>query len=387
MNSTLATLPAALAGLTVIIIVLWDAFEAIILPRRVTRRIRLTRLFYRATWQPCSALLRRLPPGKKREKYLSFYGPLSLLLLLLVWAVGLVAGFATLLWALAVRLNVPAETTAFGTYLYMSGVTFFTLGFGDITPATSLGRTLTVIEAGVGFGFLAIVIGYLPVLYQAFSRREVNISLLDARAGSPSSAIELLRRHGESDSLDDLNNLLREWERWSSELLESHLSYPLLCYYRSQHDNQSWLASLTTIMDTCALIIAGVDGVRAWQAQLTFAMARHAIVDIAQIFNSAPVAPDRDRLTPEDTIRARKTLASVGVVLHDDDAAAQKLSELRQMYEPYVNALSCHLLMTLPPWVPATEGADNWRTSAWGRISAGLEVSPQSQARDDEHVW
>jgi len=387
MNSTLATLPAALAGLTVIIIVLWDAFEAIILPRRVTRRIRLTRLFYRATWQPCSALLRRLPPGKKREKYLSFYGPLSLLLLLLVWAVGLVAGFATLLWALAVRLNVPAETTAFGTYLYMSGVTFFTLGFGDITPATSLGRTLTVIEAGVGFGFLAIVIGYLPVLYQAFSRREVNISLLDARAGSPSSAIELLRRHGESDSLDDLTNLLREWERWSSELLESHLSYPLLCYYRSQHDNQSWLASLTTIMDTCALIIAGVDGVRAWQAQLTFAMARHAIVDIAQIFNSAPVAPDRDRLTPEDTIRARKTLASVGVVLHDDDAAAQKLSELRQMYEPYVNALSCHLLMTLPPWVPATEGADNWRTSAWGRISAGLEVSPQSQARDDEHVW
>ena len=376
-----------LIGCILIAIVLWDVFEAIILPRRVTRRLRLTRLFYVSTWSPFRAVTRRISAGKRREKYLSFYGPLSLLLLLVVWAVGLIAGFAMLHWALEDKLNVSEDARTFGTYFYMSGTTFFTLGFGDIIPLTPLGRTLAVIEAGLGFGFLAIVISYLPVLYQAFSRREVSITLLDARAGSPSSAAELLRRHGAAGSMDDLNTLLREWEQWSAELLESHLSYPLLSYYRSQHDNQSWLAALTTILDTCALMIAGVEGRCAWQAQLTFAIARHAIVDIAQIFNTAPVVPERARLSDEDLARLRRVLAGVNIKVRSDRAAEQKLSDLRQMYEPYVYALSCYLLMQLPPWVVEREVSDNWRTSAWGRISAGIEPPTQTEARDEEHIW
>ena len=376
-----------LTGSTIIVIVLWDAFEAIILPRRVTRKIRLTRLFYLYTWAPFSAAARRIPAGKRREKYLSFYGPLSLLTLLLVWATGLIAGFAMLHWALEDRLNVAEEARTVGTYFYLSGTTFFTLGFGDIVPLTPLGRTLAVVEAGMGFGFLAIVIGYLPVLYQAFSRREVSITLLDARAGSPSSATELLRRHGAHASMDDLDVLLRGWEQWSAELLESHLSYPLLSYYRSQHDNQSWLAALTTILDTCALLMAGVDGRRAWQAQLTFAIARHAVVDIAQIFNTAPEAPEPPRLRAEELARIRRLLSGVHIDLRDGAAADQKLEELRQMYEPYVYALSCYLLMQLPPWVVERKISDNWRTSAWGRISAGMEPPTQMEARDEEHIW
>ena len=121
------------------------------------------------------------------------------------------------------------------------------------------------------------------MLYQAFSRREASISLLDARAGSPSSAVELLRRHRAEDTFDDLNRLLTEWEHWSAGLLESHLSYPVLCYFRSQHDNQSWLRALTTVLDTCALVMVGVRDAPVWQARMTFAMARHALVDIAQV--------------------------------------------------------------------------------------------------------
>src|SRR6476469_2354331 len=278
---------AIIPGLALILVILWDAFETIILPRRVTRRFRLTRVFYQTVWAPWSALARSTRNSKRREKLLGLFGPLSLLLLLAFWALGLILGYAITLWAIDARLSLNFEP-AFADYLYLSGTTFFTLGYGDIVPALRMGEMISVIEAANGFGLLAIVIGYLPVLYQAFSRREVNISLLDQRAGSPSSPAELLRRHKASGSADDLNEFLSGWERWAAELMESHLSYPVLCFFRSQHDNQSWLAAMTTILDTCALVIVGVGGSSAWQARLTFAMARHAIVDLAQVFKTAP---------------------------------------------------------------------------------------------------
>jgi tellurite resistance protein TehA-like permease len=205
---------AVIPGLALILIILWDAFETIILPRRVTRRLRLTSVFYGTMWSLCSGLVRAMRNPKRREKYLGIFGPLSLLMLLATWALGLILGFSILLWAVDAQLNISAADTKFGTYLDLIGVTFFTLGYGDVAPLLPLGRALVVIEAATGFGLLAIVIGYLPVLYQAFSRREVNIALLDARAGSPSSAAEMLRRHGESGHMHDLNLVLLEWEHW-----------------------------------------------------------------------------------------------------------------------------------------------------------------------------
>ena len=360
----------AIAGVLLVLIILWDAFETIILPRRVTRRLRLTSLFYQSLWAICSRLVRSMHDRKRREKYLGAFGPLSLLMLLALWAAGLIVGYATLHWGLQTPLNLTNETGSFATYFYISGETFFTLGYGDIVPQFPLGRAIAVIEAANGFGLLAIVIGYLPVLYQAFSRREVNIALLDARAGSPSSAAEMLRRHGESDHLQDLTVVLHEWERWSAELLESHLSYPVLCYFRSQHDNQSWLAALTTILDTCALVMVGVNGTTTWQAKLTFAMARHAVVDLAQVFRARPGDPrlDTSRLLPADVDRIREILAQHDATLRGGADANQKLSELRAMYEPYVCALSEMLLMPLPPWIVGEDAIDNWKTSAWGRI-------------------
>ena len=359
---------AIIPGFGLILAILWDAFETIILPRRVTRRFRLTSVFYRTVWAPWSALARSSHDRKRREKILGLFGPLSLLMLLTLWALGLILGYAILLWALDARLNILTPT--FADYFYLSGATFFTLGYGDLVPMLPLDRMLSVIEAANGFGLLAIVIGYLPVLYQAFSRREVNISLLDARAGSPSSATEMLRRHAESGNLNELGSVLREWERWAAELLESHLSYPVLCYFRSQHDNQSWLAALTTVLDTCSLVMVGVEGLPAWQAKLTFAMARHAVVDLAQIFRTAPAAPQAcaTRLFPGDLERLREILEHNGASLKQGEEAELRLAELRFMYEPYVSALSDMLMMPLPPWILGSGAIDNWKTSAWGRI-------------------
>jgi hypothetical protein len=370
---------AAVLSCALVLIVLWDAFETIILPRRVTRRIRLTAGFYRTTWRPWAAVARRIGRARRREAVLAYYGPLSTLLLLTVWAACMILAFAGLHWALGTQVQAPEKSVSFWTYLYMSGTDYFTLGLGDVTARTGLGRALTVLEAGLGFGFLAIVIGYFPVLYQAFSRREAEIALLDARAGSPSSAAEMLRHY--SQAWDELDRNLHELERWTAELLESHISYPVLSHFRSQHDNQSWLGAITTVLDTCALVMAGIEGIPPRQARLTFAMARHAVVDIAQILKRPPRPPDPDRLPPAEFHRLRGELASSGLSMPDGEETASRLAQLRGMYEPYVNALAHYLSMRLPAWVPERRVVHNWETSAWGRTAA--PTAPCHHLEDD----
>src|SRR5262249_46157166 len=151
----------------------------------------------------------------------------------------------------------PAVPGSLGDYFYVSGITFFTLTFGDVVPTGAVGRVLSVLEAGLGMAFLAVVISYLPVLSQAFSRREATISLLDARAGSPPAAGEFLLRLARGGGVASLDGFLAEWERWAAELLESHLSFPPLAYYRSQHANQSWLAALAAALDASAFVLVG----------------------------------------------------------------------------------------------------------------------------------
>jgi hypothetical protein len=351
------------AGLLLLATVLWDAFETVVLPRRVSGRLRLTRFFYRVTWRPWRSAAPLLP-RRRRDVFLSFYGPLSLLLLLGMWATGIVVAFGMLQWTASPGLLAGAGNVRFGTDVYMSGTTFFTLGLGDVVPRSTVARVLTVIEAGTGFAFLAVVIGYFPVIYQAFSRREVMISLLDARAGSPPTASELLWRFRWDHSGKALAELLAEWERWAADVLESHLSYPALAYFRSQHYNQSWLGALTTVLDASALVIAGLEGLCARQAELTFAMARHAVVDLAQVFHTPP-GDAAHRLSDNECSRLEARLAEGGLRLRDGGNTAARLAELRVMYEPYVTALARYLSVALPPWVREVERPDNWQTSAW----------------------
>jgi Ion channel len=358
---------AAIFGIVLIVLVLQDAFETVVLPRRVVRRIRIARLFYLVTWSGWKSLSRIMRPGTRRESYLSYFGPLSLLALFGFWAVLFVFAFGLLLWGLALPLNAPEKSINFVTYLYLSGTTFFTLGLGDVTPVPGVARLLVVIEVALGFGFLALVIGYMPVIYQAFSRRELRISLLDARAGSPASAAELLRRNHAGKNIEELRLLLHDWEEWCADILESHLSYPVLAYYRSQHQAQSWLEVLTTIMDTCALILAGIEGIPVDPARFAFAMARHAAVDLAQVFNTPPT-PGVNRLSSSEFAHLREVLAAYGIRLKEGTATERKLAELRGTYEPFVSSLANFLLVSLPPWITPEDSLDDWQTSAWDDI-------------------
>jgi hypothetical protein len=350
-----------LVSAALIAVVLWDAFETIILPRSIVRRWRLARLWVRGLWLPWRFIGSTFT-SKRRERFLAIFGPIALLTLIALWAVCLITGFAGLHWAAGSRLAPANGGISFHDDLYMSGTTFTTLGIGDLNPVGPIARLLTVAEAATGFAFLAIVVAYLPVLYQSFSRREAQLTLLDAWAGSPPAAAEVLRRLAVRSELSMLAGFLKDWEFWCSDLLESHISYPTVAFFRSQHQKQSWVSALACVLDLSALIEVGIEGIPTWQAHVTFAIARHAAVDLAQVFRVRMDAGE-DRLPDNEFDRMREHLASVGVQLNDTPTARSRLRVLRRSYESYLRGLSQTLMMPLPPWWDAQSVKDNWETS------------------------
>lgn len=401
---------ALIAGLLCCGGVMLDAFQTIILPRRPTGRFRITRFFYLVTWKPWVWMAKWMKTGRTREQIYSVFGPVSVLLLLVVWAVLLTFGFSLLFFAMGTPFqdgSLPPSQHAWSrlqTDIYVSGTTLTTLGPGDVVPRHHLARWLMILESGTGLGFVALVIGYVPVLYQAFSRREVSVALLDARAGSPPTAGELLRRHAFDGGQEALITLLVEWERWSADILESHISYPILCYYRSQHDNQSWISALTAVLDTCALLIAttlGPEGkAAARQAQLTFGIARHALIDLGHVFHLEPAERwwrergDTDRLTPETYRRLCGSVGEVRIQLCGDPSTSKRLLELRMLYEPSALALANYLEMSLPRWISDPQRSDPWRRVAklrsqpdtlLGDSADGGEAAVAAHMHDHEH--
>jgi hypothetical protein len=378
------SIAAVIFGVLILWAVLLDAFETVVLPRRVTRHFKLTAWFYRRTWIPWRKIAGHMKTISRQQNFLGYFGPLSLILLMVFWATGLIFGFALIQRGIGGHEQLNGEPLTFGKIIYHSGETFFTLGYGDIVPTSGAARALSVIEAGMGFAFLGLVIGYIPVVYSSFSRREIQISMLDARAGSPPSAAELLIRlagRSEEPGVDQkvFDEAMRDWERWSAELLESQISYPVLSFFRSQHSNQSWLAALTTILDMTSLVLTGIEGVQPGQAKLTYAMARHAAVDLAQVVNARhdPTAPDR---LPEEEFKTLvESLAAAGLRLRTDDMARAKLMKLRLMYEPYVHSTARNMMLTLPPWMHPEKTRDNWQAGPWDRLvqARGLAILGQ----------
>ena len=361
---------ALLAGLALMAVIVQDAFEVMLLPRRVIRRWRLVRAFFRTTWTAWASIGRALPAGPGRERFLSIYGPLSMALLFSLWAAGLILAFALVQWALQFQ---GGHGPDFGQQVYFSGVTFFTLGYGDVLPHGDWSRTAAVVEAGAGFGLIAVVIGYLPVLYQLFSRREAHVIQLDARAGSPPSASVMLRRHAESQGLDHVDELLRTWEVWGAELRESHLSYPMLAYYRSQHDDQSWLAALAAIMDSCALILIGVEDIKPLQARMTFSMARQVVMELVRSLDLPASRPQASqRLAPGDYAEMLEGFSKAGLTWNGGPQGEDVLAAVRATYEPQLQALAHFLLIDLPGWSAGRDSPDHWEQGPRGIIARRL---------------
>jgi hypothetical protein len=345
---------AWIAGLVLVVLIIRDVFNALMVPGRVRRPLRFVPVYFQVTWTLWAAAGRRIESEEDRERLLSVYGPLAMLCLLALWAGGLLLGFGLLQFGLARG----SGFTDFVDYLYTSGVRIFTLSAEESAKSTPLSKALTIIEAGTGLGFITMVITYLPVLYQLFSRRETHVILLDERAGAPVSTASLICNHARRNAMDRLDALLAAWEQWSAELLESHVSYPMLSYYRSQHSDQSWLSAMAVVMDTCALRMAGAGGFDEFQAERTLAMCTSALRNISEILQIQPLERYTDRLSRtafrELIEQLRRNELSVG-----GGDVWERLAQARSGFDPLLAAMARYFVLDLPAWVapPPMEGA------------------------------
>ncbi len=325
-------------GGILICLMLAEFFVAFLLPRRVKRDPRIAQGIYRAVWRPWRRLAARLGPVRG-DTMLGFFGPFALLLELVVWTIGLMLGYACLQWAGGGRFSVAFSA---GTFLSAS-----------FQPVGAWQRTVGLLEAATGVGVLFIVIGYLPSVFAAFSRREVAVSRLAARAGSPPTAGALLARAAERGRWEELDRYLHDSEDWAAELMETHLSFPLLAYYRSQHLGQNWLAALTTIVDTSAVLLAALEdrSSQARSAEVTFALGRHALADLA-LQARAPAPSAMRALSSDELGELRRLLEHGDLPLVPEDEWRHRLEVYRRSYEPKAAALAHELSLRLPPWFP-----------------------------------
>lgn len=352
-------------GGALVALMLLEIFVAFLLPRRVKRDPAIVRSIFNYAWLPWRRLARSLPP-QAADTMLGIFGPFGLLLNLVLWVAALMLGYACLQWAGGSHLGAMRSTVGFGNDLYFSAATMTTDGPANLAAQTTFARVIQVIDAGSGLAVLAIVIGYLPSLYQAFSRREATVSQLDARAGSPPSAGRLLLRSADGEGWPALNRYLGGWETWVAELMETHLAYPVLAYFRSQHVNQNWLAAMCTILDACAFTIAAAPEGTVDSTRFTFAIARHAVADLSYSFHVTPTPPSLERLPEGDLMELINQLHALGVELGaEPDVVKERITRTRAFYEPYVNALAERLELPMPPWLAPESPTDNWRTTSW----------------------
>ncbi len=334
-------------GLFLIAFVAWDVFNTVVVPRPTPSVYRLARNLTRFSWRGWCWQARRMASGSRRERWLAGFAPLLVLVLLFVWVVVLVIGFGLIDHALGGDFEPPI--TGFGTALYTAGTGLLTIGFGDFVPTAALTRAIVLASAGLGLGTVALVITYLFSLYGSFQRREVLVTTLDARAGAPPSGVALLETSRRLELLDELPTLFGEWERWAAEVLDSHLAYPILGYFRSTHDNESWVASLGAMIDAAVLVMTTVQDQPRGRAEMLVAIGVHLVEDVSAYFgfaNDGRVGVERAEY---DAARAR--LEAAGFALESPDIGWILFAQIRSRYASRLNLLADFWMTPPALWI------------------------------------
>lgn len=353
---------AIVAGVILIALMLLEFFLTFLLPRRVKRDPRIARQAFRMIWRPWRAIAMQLPNKASSDTMLGIFGPFGLVLILALWSLGLIVGFTLITWGAKVHFTAGAGEHI-GNYLYFSAGSFFSAST-PLSPSNSTGKMLQVFEAAAGFGVLFIAIGYLPSLFQAFSRREIAVSQLDPRAGSPPCAGALLIRSAPpGNTWQELDGYLAQWETWATELMETHLSYPIIGYFRSQHINQNWVSALTAIVDTSAFAIAYAPKGEVQYARFTFAIGRHALADLAHSYGAKVPTDMPDRLPDQQLEILCNEVTASGLQIVNTPAARDIFRSLQSRYERNASAVANLLALTMPQWLPPDDVIENWRVA------------------------
>ncbi len=329
----------------------WDAFRGVVLPWAVAPKWTVSGRFTVWCWRLWASAGRRIARPRFRQSFLSAYGPVVVMLLLALGGGLMIVAFALIYHGLGPRFQAASGPVGFQTLLYMSSSTFLTLGLGDVTTSDPAGRFFTILEAASGYTFLALVITYMPVLHEANAAREVGSLLIHSRAGRPPAALRLLGRYVGPDRSEVLRGNLREAERWMAETLQSHVSHPVLAFYRAQHLGQSWLISLAAVMDSCVLLMVGGEGLAAAQARLTYEMGVQLLQDLRDVLGATSCRPCRARLSEDDLPAVLQAAQdTLGMSLGPD--AGPEMLHLVRGYDSQLIALAAWLEVELPTWIP-----------------------------------
>ncbi|HEV7666435.1 MAG TPA: potassium channel family protein [Chloroflexota bacterium] len=339
-----------IGGFLVVFVVLFDVFLTVVVPRRAPslgRQLRISGYVVPGLWSWWRWCGLRVSSAERREGFLGSYGALVVLVLLVAWVAGLVVGFGLLLDAF--RAEIRPQPENLGSSMYFAGTALLTLGFGDFVALGGPARLVTLVAAATGLGIFAVVITLLFTLYGSFQRREVMIVVLEAGAGAPPSGVTLLETYALAGILDDLPLVFRDWQAWAAEVLDSHLAYPALAYFRSSHDNDSWISSLGAVMDAATLVLTTIDNGPTGWAKLCRAVVGHCIEDLVQNFRLS--AEPEVGVERQEFEEARQRLARAGFKLKDADLSWAHFSRLRFDYAGGVNALARHWATPPAQWI------------------------------------
>jgi len=337
-------------GAVVVVVILLDVFLTVVVPRRapnIGRRVRVSGWLIVYLWRLWREVGLRFSTPERREGFLGTFGALVVVLLLDTWVGGLILGYGLMLFALHDQIR--PEPESLGTAVYFAGVSLLTLGFGDFVATDGPARLVSLVAAGNGLGLFAMVITLLFTLYGSLQRRVVAVVVLGSRAGAPPSGVTLLETYALAGILNDLPRVFADWQAWAAEVLDSHLAYPVLAYFRSSHDNDSWISSLGAVMDAATLVLTTIeDGPKGW-AKLSRAVGGHCLEDLVMYFR-LPAQPEVGVERDEFEV-ARRRLERAGFTLRDPDAAWDDFSRLRAEYAGRVNALARHWATPPAQWI------------------------------------
>jgi hypothetical protein len=334
------------AGLLCIGFVLWDVFQGIVVPRPTPGRLRIARLIVPPSWRLWRGFATRTRTGLARDALLGLYAPGAAVGLLVIWLVGIVVGYGLVLFALRAELR-PSPTDPIEA-LYFAGSSVLTIGYGDIVPTGVLSRLVVLAAAATGLGLIALVITFLYSLFGSYQRREVLVVALSARAKSPPSAITLLETYAHLGLQSELPALFRRWEEWTAEVLDTHVAYPLLGYFRSSHDNVSWISALGAVLDAAALVLTTIRDVPRGHATITRRVGTHLVEDISRnLALSAAESPVDDG----QFAQVYRRLGKAGYELEPEAEAWRAFGRARASYAGRLQALADYWATPATAWV------------------------------------
>jgi len=336
-------------GLVLVAIVAWDLFQTVVVPRPTPGHIRVSRHVVRGSWALTKWIGRR-SPAPVRDNLYGLFGPGAAILLLAVWLALLILGFGFLLYAL--RDETLPVLPDIWSAIYLAASSVLTIGYGDFVPTGPATRVFAVFAAVGGLGAIALVVTFLFSLYSSYQRRELAIVTLQAAAGSPPSAVALLETYAHLDILDRLDPLFQDWEGWSSEVLDSHVAYPLLGFFRSSHDNLSWIGALGTVLDAATLVVTTIDGLPRGHAELARRVGSHLTEDLSNLgFAEGETA----WLSRDDFEAACNRLERAGFRLVDRTQAWGRFEAARLAYAPRLEAMANYWAVAATSWLGVGE--------------------------------